>query len=424
MEDIVSSMEANLRWVLLTAVAPVSWGTTYFVTHQLLPADHPLYGAVIRALPAGLLLLLVRRRLPRGSWWWRSLVLGTLSMGVFFALVYLAAQLLPTSIAATVMATSPVAMMASAWLLLSVRPAGRHLVGAGAGILGVWLMLATATTGVDPLGVLASVAAMAMSSFGYVLATRWGVGVDVVSTTAWQLVAGGVVLLPVAVVVEGAPPSLDLPALLGFGYVTVVATALAFLAWFAGLRHLGPGTVGLVGLLNPVTGVLLGTVVAAEALTTQQLGGMALVLGGILLGRPAGSGRVRRRARLRLRRRLPATEHAVPVGVRRVDRDAQREPGREAQPREHGEVGHQPQARHTGHDRQGRRPGDPEPPGQVGPDPAQDRDAEAHQHEGRERADVDHLLEQLDPGEAGDECDHHTGPHLQPHRGPEPPRRA
>ncbi|MGO4430748.1 EamA family transporter, partial [Streptomyces sp. MCAF7] len=60
--------------VLLTALAPAVWGTTYLVTTELLPPDRPLLAAVVRALPAGLLLVLVTRRLPRGVWWWRALV--------------------------------------------------------------------------------------------------------------------------------------------------------------------------------------------------------------------------------------------------------------------------------------------------------------------------------------------------------------
>ena len=51
-----------------------------------------------------------------------------------------------------------------------------------------------------------------------------------------------------------------------------------------GLRHLSAGTVGLIGLLNPVTGVLLGTALAAETLSPQQICGLVLVLGGIVLG--------------------------------------------------------------------------------------------------------------------------------------------
>ncbi|ACZ87146.1 hypothetical protein Aros01_05391 [Streptosporangium roseum] len=285
----MSSVEATFRWVLVTAVAPVAWGTNYFVTHEFLPADYPLYGAAIRALPAGLLLLLVRRQRPRGSWWWKSLVLGTLNMSAFFALIYLAAQLLPTSVASTIMATSPVVMMLLAWSLLSERPRIPHLAGAGIGIAGVCLMLFTGAAAVGAPGVLASIAAMVMSSFGYVLARRWSAEVDVLSSTSWQLIAGGVVLVPFAVAVEGPPPALEGSAIFGFGYVTVVATALAFAAWFAGLRHLPAATVGLVGLLNPVTGVLLGTTMAGEALTARQLCGLVLVLLGILLGQPVAT---------------------------------------------------------------------------------------------------------------------------------------
>ncbi|MFI6712412.1 DMT family transporter [Nonomuraea sp. NPDC050478] len=287
-------MEATFRWLPVTAIAPVAWGATYYVTQQFLPADHPMYGAAIRALPAGLLLLLVRRRLPRGSWWWKSAVLGTLNMGAFFALVYLAAQTLPTSVASTIMATSPMVMMLFAWAALSERPRVTHLAGACVGIAGVGLMLLEDMGAAGLTGILASVSAMTMSSLGYVLAKRWSGDVDVFSLTSWQLIAGGAALVPVAVAVEGAPPPLDGPALLGFGYVTVIATALAFAAWFAGLRHLSAGTVGLIGLLNPVTGVLLGTVLAGETLTGRQIFGLVLVFLGILLGQPIAARLTRR----------------------------------------------------------------------------------------------------------------------------------
>ncbi|WP_427919144.1 EamA family transporter [Streptomyces sp. cg40] len=289
-------MEANLRWVGLTAVAPVAWGTNYYVTHQFLPPDSPLYGAALRALPAGLVLLALCRRRPRGAWWWRSAVLGLLNVSVFFVLVYAASQLLPTSIAATVMAVSPLAMMLIARALMSERPGRTHLAGAAIGLAGVCLMLFTGADGVSVPGVLASAAAMLVSAFGHILAKRWNsTGTDILASTAWQLTAGGLFLLPVAATVEGPPPALSASALLAFGYVTVVATALAFAAWFTGLRHLPSGTVGLIGLLNPVTGVLLGTAVAGEVLTVRQLCGLAMVLTGVVLGRPTRPTRASRR---------------------------------------------------------------------------------------------------------------------------------
>ena len=277
-------MEATLRWTLITALAPVAWGSNYYVTREFLPPDAALWGAAIRALPAGLLLLGISRRLPRGAWWWRSAVLGAMNVGAFFALIYVAAQSLPTSVAATIMAASPVALMLMAWALVSERPRLVPVAGAAVGMAGVAIMLLGGGGSVDPLGVAASVTAMVMSAAGYVLARRWSAGVDLLASTSWQLIAGGLLLLVPAVFFDGAPPPLDAGAALGFAYVTVVATAIAFAAWFGGLRHLPASTVGLVGLLNPVTGVLLGTLLAGDVLTWRQLLGIGLVLGGILAG--------------------------------------------------------------------------------------------------------------------------------------------
>lgn len=315
---------------MVTALAPIAWGSNYYVTHRYLPAGSPLYGGALRALPAGLLLLASTRTLPRGAWWGRALVLGTLNMGAFFVLIYVAAQRLPTSIAATVMATSPIALMAAAWLLLGERPRAAALAGAGLGLSGVSLLLAAGGT-VDLIGVAASIAAMVMSSAGYVLTKRWATDVDVITVTAWQLLAGGATLLPLAVVIEGAPPPVGVGNGLAFVYVAVVATALAFVAWFTGLRHLRAADVGLIGLLNPVTGALLGTIVAGEVLTPRQLGGLALVLAGVLLGARARADQVNtgRRGRWTSLSKSPRVLRTL-VGLKALLRSEPRTAGRVA----------------------------------------------------------------------------------------------
>jgi len=277
-------METKWRWLLLTAIAPIAWGSNYFVTRQFLPLDYPLWGSTLRALPAGVILLALARSIPRGAWWWKSLVLGALNVGAFFVLIYIASHLLPSSIAATIMASSAGVLLLLAWPMLSERPTWTATLGAAAGFAGVCVLLLDGSGAVNPIGVLASVVAMLMSSVGYVLTRKWAARESTIAITAWQLVAGGLLILPFAAILEGAPPTLDGPALAGFAYVSVIATAVAFFAWFSGLRHLPAGTVGLIGLLNPLTGVLLGTLMAAEPFGARQLMGAGLVVAGVLVG--------------------------------------------------------------------------------------------------------------------------------------------
>lgn len=270
--------------MLVTAIAPIAWGSSYVVTRQLLPAESPLWGGLLRALPAGLILLLISRKLPTGSWWWRSLLLGALNVGGFFVLIYIAGQRLPSSLAATLMSTSALVMMLFAWAMLRQRPRVIAVLGALVGLVGVAIMLGLGGGPVDLWGVGVSLGAMVASSFGYILTARWGADIPALTMSSWQLVGGSLLLIPVAILVEGAPPVLTPSSALGFAYLTVIATAVAYVAWFAGLRRLPAGVVGVVGLLNPVTGVVLGVAIAGEAFGLTQGIGLALVLGGIALG--------------------------------------------------------------------------------------------------------------------------------------------
>ncbi|MGP5578352.1 hypothetical protein [Corynebacterium flavescens] len=90
----------------LTALVPAVWGTTYYVSTQFLPPDHPWFAALMRPLPAGLIALLISRTLPRGAWWWKSLVLGSSNIG-FFPLLFIAAGSLPGGVAAPSGLVSP-----------------------------------------------------------------------------------------------------------------------------------------------------------------------------------------------------------------------------------------------------------------------------------------------------------------------------
>src|SRR3954452_21464307 len=114
--------------LLITALTPAVWGTTYVVNNELLPPGRPLLAGVFRALPAGLLLVALTRRLPRGVWWWRSVVLGALNIGFFCAMLYVSAYRLPGGMAAVLGAAQPLIVAVLTRLLLTERVAGRTVV--------------------------------------------------------------------------------------------------------------------------------------------------------------------------------------------------------------------------------------------------------------------------------------------------------
>jgi len=311
LEGILLSMESNLwRATLLTAFAPAAWGTTYLVTGRLLPPDRPLLSATVRALPTGLALLAVTRRLPRGDWWWRAAVLGVCNIGLFFPLLFLAAYRLPGGLASTLQATSPLAVMALAAWVIGERAGTARLVAAGVGVLGVALLVLRAPGRLDALGLAGAFGSVAVSALGFVLIKRWQPPVEMLTLVSWQLVVGGLALLPVALLVEGPPPHLDAPALGGYLWLMVAGTGLAYWCWFTGLRAMPAGAVSLIGLVNPVVGTTLGVVIAREAFGPLQAVGVVLVLAGVLAGQPGSVAWVRRRlevTRRRAPRRLAST---------------------------------------------------------------------------------------------------------------------
>ncbi|MGY1605694.1 EamA family transporter [Geodermatophilus sp. SYSU D00700] len=277
-------------WALtaLTAVAPVTWGTTYVVTTEWLPPDRPLLAATVRALPAGLLLVAAGRVLPRGAWWWKAAVLGTLNIGAFFALLFVAAYRLPGGVAAVLGAVQPLVVALLALPLLGRPLRARTFALGAAGVAGVALVVLTDAARLDPLGVVAGLVATVCMGTGVVLTKRWGRPVPVLAFTGWQLAAGGALLLPLALAVEGLPATVSAGQVGGFLYLAVVNTALAYVLWLRGIGLLPADRVSFLGLLSPVVAAAVGWVLLGQSLGPLQLAGVVLALGSVLLAQRGG----------------------------------------------------------------------------------------------------------------------------------------
>jgi probable blue pigment (indigoidine) exporter len=289
--------------VALTALAPASWGTTYVVTTELLPAGHPLFAGLMRALPAGLLALALTRVLPRGDWWWKAAVLGALNIGALFPLLFMAAERLPGGVAATLSATQPLLVAGLAIAVLHDRPTAWRWAWGVIGVVGVGLVVLGPEARLDAAGVLAGLVGTAGMAGGIVLTKRWGRPAEATPMTlaGWQLTAGGLLLLPVSLAIEGVPERIDAGAVGGYLWLGSMGGLIAYTLWFRGIGKLPVGASAPLVLLSPLVATVIG-IALGESLNLPQIFGFVLalaallaaqlnppdLLGRIARGRPAG----------------------------------------------------------------------------------------------------------------------------------------
>ena len=271
--------------LLTTALAPLVWGTTYLLTTRYLgdlPA--PVLG-LMRILPAGILLMLIARKLPPKGWWGRIATLALLRQGLFFTLLYASALHLPGGVAATIGASSAMLVVLLAWPLLGQKPAPWLLGLAALGFVGVGLISLSGGEHLDLLGVVYALGFAGVNALGTALFGRWGPppASTPLQQMAWELVLGGLMLLPVAWAGLPALAQVDTVGWEALAFMSLIGTALAAIIWQRGLNLLPVQQVSLLAPLSPLTAVILDIIFVGKILSPMQWLGATLVLGSVLL---------------------------------------------------------------------------------------------------------------------------------------------
>lgn len=269
--------------ILITAAAPIIWGSTYIVTSELLPPDRPFTAALIRVLPAGVLLVGMSRWRPQRSEWGRLLALGALNIGVFQALLFVAAYRLPGGLAAVLGSVQPLMVLALAGVVERRVPARAALGASAVGVVGMALMLLSRGIVWDPWGVGAALLGAVSMATGTYFTRRWALTLPVLALTGWQLLTGGILLAPLAWGLDAPLPALTPTQAVAYGYLSLAGALLAYALWFRGIGKLPPLAVSSLGLLSPLTAVILGWALLAQALTVTSLVGLLLVLACVLV---------------------------------------------------------------------------------------------------------------------------------------------
>lgn len=265
--------------LFIAALAPLLWGTNFFITTEYLPENAALWIAFWRACPLAIVWLLFLRRLPLSGWWIKLWILAAANVGLFFPLLFWAAYVMPGGLGTLLVACNPllVALMISCmgrrlsvslWLSLLL------------GVLGVACLLGVAFEAVSLSGVLITFAAVCCFALGTVLTEYWGVmDDDIASFTAWQLLLGSFMILPLAFMFEGMSPNFfaTTTSTLGITMVAIANTGLAYWCWFYGLKYISAMSASLLTLLSPVVAYALDILFDLQHIGFIEIFGVILV---------------------------------------------------------------------------------------------------------------------------------------------------
>lgn len=135
----------------------------------------------------------------------------------------------------------------------------------------------------DAGGIIAGVVGIGSMAAGITLTKKWGRPVGGFTWASWLLAWSGILLLPMAFVMEGPLPTLDGAAIAGYAWLSIIGGLLTYWAWFTGLAKLSAGAASFLPLLSPIVATLLGIIILHEFLGPIQWLGFALCICAIFL---------------------------------------------------------------------------------------------------------------------------------------------
>jgi len=296
-----------VTWGLLILLG-IIWGASFPAVSVALTGYGPFSVAAYRIVLAALILLVVSYtfgaglptfRTPTG----RRIWLHCLGMAVFtnvvpFTLLSWGQLYVTSGFAGITMATVPLMVLPLAHFLIpgeALTP--KKIFGFVVGFTGVVVLIGPAAfsssgTEVETLARLACLGATACYAIGSMI-TRLAPPTPQLTFSATALLLGSLIILPLALLIEGVPTAAPTQAIAGVIYLGLIPTALATVILVRIINTAGPSFLSLVNYQVPVWAALMGVIFLSERLPTQFLGALALILLGLAISQARGWQRFR-----------------------------------------------------------------------------------------------------------------------------------
>jgi drug/metabolite transporter (DMT)-like permease len=268
-------------WTALWAVY-IIWGSTYLFIAIAVESIRPLTAVSTRFIVAGLIMAaIVLRRGGTMRVSWRELascvLVGALLPGAN-AVLFFAEEHTPTGLASLIIASVPLmVVLLRLWGREHLPP--RRLIGVAIGFAGV-AVLVRPSGGATLGGIVLCLVSAAMWAVGSVAGARLRMPRDAFAATAWEMLAGGLLMLPWGIADTGGfSPSVG--SSLAWAYLVTIGSVVGYTAYTWLLSNAPLSTVSTYAYVNPVVAILLGVLFRGEHLSAQILVGAAIVVGSV-----------------------------------------------------------------------------------------------------------------------------------------------
>jgi probable blue pigment (indigoidine) exporter len=285
-----SLQRTSLSYLLTGITFSILWSSASIAGKFGLYSVEPLVFFTIRFLIAGFLLLtyahgIEKHRLPQGREWVNVSVFGALNTALYLGLFIIALQTVAAGITALAIALNPllISIMSSLWRKRKVK--GREWVSIVLGMAGVAIATFplvhtgyTSTGGLILLGL-----SMVTYSVGAVFYSSVAWSLSRIAINGWQVLAGGLMLLPFTVVFYRGNNNYDLNFALSLGWLIIPVSVFAVQLWLRLLRE-DAVRASLWLFLCPIFGLCFATLLLNEPFTIYTGMGAAVVLVALYIG--------------------------------------------------------------------------------------------------------------------------------------------
>jgi drug/metabolite transporter (DMT)-like permease len=278
-------------WIALWTVY-ILWGSTYLGIELAAETMPPFFAAGTRFLIAGVLMLGIvawRRgtavlRLTKGEAV-ASVIVGLLLPGAN-ALLFVTEQQVPIGLASLIIASIPL------WVVLlrlaaHERPDLVSVAGLIVGFAGIALLVRPGGDSGSLAYLLLTVVGAFMWAFGSFLSPRLPVPRDAFAATAYEMLAGGIVLMTIALFVYSPdqfnPAAYSARSIFGLWYLILFGSLVGYSAYAWLLANAPLQQVSTYAYVNPVIAIALGAIVLGESITWRIVGGAALIIAAVAL---------------------------------------------------------------------------------------------------------------------------------------------